>query len=63
MEITVKTDTCSSCKYWKNTESIQGECRRQPPQAITFRVNEEIKYEARFPVTTSGDWCGEFATS
>lgn len=62
METTAtKTETCEKCLHWNKVETDQGECRRQPPQAIIFKVNEEVKYETRFPTTQSSDWCGEFA--
>lgn len=56
-----KTEACSKCEYWNKAESDQGECRRQPPQAVTFKVNDEVKFETRFPTTKAEDWCGEFS--
>lgn len=62
METITKTDTCSKCTHWNATTDVEGECRRQPPQAIVFKVDEQTQFETRFPVTQSGDWCGEFQT-
>lgn len=59
-ETTTKTDTCVKCTHWNPLSENKGECRRQPPQAITFRVDNETKMETRFPVTSASDWCGEF---
>ncbi len=56
-----RTETCSQCKFWNASTADEGECRRQPPQAISFRVGDDLKFETRFPVTASDDWCGEFA--
>jgi len=62
METTVsKTETCSKCAHWNELTSNSGECRRQPPQAISFKVNDEVKFETRFPTTADKDWCGEFS--
>ncbi|MFQ3270305.1 MAG: hypothetical protein ACI9A1_000619 [Lentimonas sp.] len=54
------TSTCAKCTYWNAQEPDQGECRRQPPQAISFKVDSETKFETRFPETAATDWCGEF---
>lgn len=53
--------TCESCAYWNSTAAAEGECRRQPPQAISFRVDEQTRFETRFPVTQASDWCGEYS--
>mgnify|MGYP006308757467 CR=1 FL=1 len=58
---TTQTNTCSKCTYWKALSGDNGECRRQPPQAISFKVQDDVKFETRFPVTASDDWCGEFS--
>jgi hypothetical protein len=60
VQTSAQTDTCAHCAYWKPQASDNGECRRQPPQAITFKVDSETKFETRFPETMAGDWCGEF---
>lgn len=52
--------TCESCTYWKATADAQGECRRQPPQAVTFVVDAQTQFVTRFPVTAAQDWCGEY---
>lgn len=61
MQTATKTDTCAKCAHWNPTESSMGECRRQPPQAISFKVDNDVKFETRFPVTSESDWCGEFS--
>ena len=55
-----KTEVCVECAHWNPKGSDEGECRRQPPQAVTFRVDDEVKFETRFPTTKADDWCGEF---
>ncbi len=59
--IATKTDTCAKCAYWNEVSSGAGECRRQPPQAISFKVSDEVKFETLFPSTKAEDWCGEFS--
>ncbi len=59
-EAATQTGTCVKCAYWNSQASDSGECRRQPPQAISFKVDSETKFETRFPQTTGSDWCGEF---
>lgn len=56
-----RTQTCAACTHWNSLSSAEGECRRQPPQAISFKINDEVRFETRFPKTTAQDWCGEFA--
>jgi len=56
----IKTESCAKCTYWNSSAADSGECRRQPPQAISFKVDSETKFETRFPVTAGSDWCGEF---
>jgi len=46
--------------YWNETASSEGECRRQPPQAVSFKVDEGTKFQTCFPVTKAEDWCGEY---
>lgn len=60
MTTTTRTKTCSTCLHWNETGADKGECRRQPPQAVSFRVDEGVVFETRFPETHAGDWCGEF---
>jgi hypothetical protein len=59
-ELSNKVDSCAKCVYWNAQENDNGECRRQPPQTISFRVDSEICFDNRFPVTASSAWCGEF---
>ncbi len=63
MTTSTKADikTCSACRYWNEQSDNEGECRVRPPQAISFRVDEETHFETVFPVTKAEDWCGEFA--
>ncbi|MEM7697865.1 MAG: hypothetical protein AAF236_05615 [Verrucomicrobiota bacterium] len=56
-------EACSTCAYWKSTNDSTGSCRRQPPQAIRFEVDQEVQFETRFPSTSADDWCGEFRAS
>ncbi len=55
-----QVESCGKCIYWKATADDKGSCRRQPPQAISFEVDDEVKFETLFPTTSSEDWCGEF---
>lgn len=63
MATDVQTKTCQSCQHWNATNSGKGECRRRAPQAVVFNVADEVKFESRFPVTSSDDWCGDFDPS
>lgn len=51
---------CSACIYWKPVAEERGECRRHAPQTVTFEVDENVKFEWRFPETKALDWCGDF---
>ncbi|MGE9289345.1 MAG: hypothetical protein ACQKBT_00055 [Puniceicoccales bacterium] len=55
-----KTEVCEACAYWNAKSESEGECRRQPPQEISFTVADDVKFETRFPKTDAKDWCGEF---
>lgn len=55
-----QTRACGKCIYWNAMDSDKGECRRHAPQTIAFEVDEEIRFESKFPVTASNDWCGDF---
>jgi hypothetical protein len=57
---TTTTASCASCQYWNVQTSTEGECRRRAPQTIAFKIDENVKFESRFPVTEGSDWCGEF---
>lgn len=54
------TRACANCAYWKALAESTGECRRHAPQTIAFEVDEEVKFESKFPVTAGSDWCGDF---
>jgi len=60
METKTANITCAACAHWKATTGSDGECRRQPPQAVSFHVDGDVKFETRFPITAESDWCGEF---
>jgi hypothetical protein len=60
-ETTAKTATCASCQYWSSdSEARQGECRRHAPQMLVFHVEDDVKFESRFPATLASDWCGDY---
>ncbi len=42
-------DTCVSCRYFDDTDTLACKCRRYPPE------NDEPRY----PLVTGQDWCGE----
>lgn len=44
---------CEKCRYWDGigSASTTGWCRRYPPE----------KKAGLYPMTSRGDWCGEFA--
>jgi hypothetical protein len=55
------TRTCATCRHWNASATADtGECRRHPPQAISFKVGDAMKFETRFPATAGNDWCGEY---
>lgn len=60
MSTQVLTKACSACVYWKATTSAEGECHRHAPQAIAFKVDGDVEYRSRFPVTAGSDWCGDY---
>lgn len=51
---------CQSCTYWQPKSDATGECRRHAPQTIAFTVDEDVRFESRFPVTQAADWCGDY---
>lgn len=48
-------DRCPNCRFWWVDKSGFGQCRRFPP---TPTVKDG---RALWPVTSSGDWCGEWS--
>ncbi len=56
----IQTRSCSICTYWQATKETMGECRRHAPQTITFKVDDDQRFESRFPATKAEDWCGDF---
>ena len=60
METATSTKTCATCAHWNALSGDNGQCRRQPPQAISFKVDAGVQFETRFPETAASDWCGEY---
>ena len=61
MEIKAQTATCASCQYWyHDADTSQGECRRHAPQMLVFHIDDDVKFESRFPATLASDWCGDY---
>jgi len=56
-ETVTATKTCASCVHFNASAS---ECRRRAPQTVVFQVEEDVKFESRFPSVTAEDWCGEY---
>lgn len=55
------TKACESCVYWDaKSDGKMGLCRRNAPQSIVFQVDDETKFETRFPETANSEWCGEY---
>lgn len=54
------TKSCASCVHFKSESDEQGECRRRAPQTVVFNVDENVKFESRFPAVAATDWCGEY---
>ncbi len=58
---TATMKACQACLYWDSSAGTgKGFCRRNAPQSIVFKVDDEVKFETRFPETAANDWCGEF---
>jgi len=51
---------CKDCTFWNPQSAKQGECRRHAPQMVAFEVDDEVKFQAKFPATAAEDWCGDF---
>lgn len=60
MSTTTKTKACQACAHWNALGGSTGECRRHAPQMIAFEVDDEVKFESKFPATSADDWCGDF---
>ena len=54
-----KTAACGKCQYWE-AKAEAGECRRHAPQTVVLDLDDGVKFESRFPTTSSDDWCGDF---
>jgi hypothetical protein len=61
METLTKAVACNACTFWKPTQPDRGECHRHAPQAVVFNVDDQVRFESRFPVTAGQDWCGDFS--
>ena len=58
-------EACGNCKFWKqygDPDNIDGDCRRFPPKQLGFGIPYYELDGDHFgqPVSSSGDWCGEF---
>jgi hypothetical protein len=55
---------CHTCRWWDNdgSSSDRGACRFNPPSV--FWIDDDGKFETRFPVTFDSEWCRkhEFST-
>lgn len=51
---------CGACANWNQLDSGKGECRAHAPQTVIFKVDDDTRFETRFPVTKAEDWCGDF---
>jgi hypothetical protein len=53
---------CERCRFWELRDGGPGDgygfCRRQSPTVAT--VSKAAEYMARFPLTDSSEWCGEY---
>ena len=58
---TATTKACANCEHYKSTAADKGQCRRRAPQTVVFNVDDDVKFESRFPGVASTDWCGEFS--
>ena len=52
----IMTIVCGNCVYWDKYQGYFGECRRHAPTVIQNQKNG-INHE--FPLTATGDWCGD----
>ncbi len=50
--------TCSSCKFWKATSYIDGECRKSAPVHVALGLHGDAP--GLWPNTNHDDWCGDF---
>ena len=63
MKATPRTDTCATCYHWHMTGDQEGECHRRAPQAVVFKVADQLKFDSRFPLSKKHDWCGDYEPS
>lgn len=59
-DIKSKTKACAMCAHWNPTSKNKGECRRHAPQSVVFKVDGDVKFDSKFPMTAGSDWCGDF---
>jgi hypothetical protein len=60
MNTTTTRKACQDCTFWNPLQSNQGQCRRHAPQLVAFEVDDEVRFQSKFPVTAGEDWCGDF---
>lgn len=54
-------EKCRSCYYWDRQKATHnGYCRRLPPVPLKATLKPALPPPAVWPVTNSGDWCGEW---
>ena len=52
---------CKDCTFWNPLQQDKlGQCRRHAPQLVAFEVDDQVKFQSKFPVTAGEDWCGDF---
>ena len=60
MSTQIASKACSACVYWKTNSATEGECRRHAPQTLIFKVDGDVEYRSKFPITEASDWCGDY---
>lgn len=57
--MTVKEESCYSCRFWKVFTAKTGFCRRYPPQFWSEGENSGSCH----PHSNGDEWCGEYQES
>jgi hypothetical protein len=50
----VKNQTCKDCRFYDQTQSLNGYCRKLPPT-----ISDTVSFGV-WPMVLKRDWCGSF---
>lgn len=61
----MRMSNCGTCRFWKQTQGKQGECRAAPPQVVLigvaqnqFTKQSQAVTQAIWPTIMDSEYCG-----